>query len=153
MVKHLKSIPMSEVYSNHVIALLLELLKAYDESNPKRTDILDAATQIADWLRTSDTTTPANVLNLNYYQAIKRNREFTEDEVAALLSIMESGTNDYDILAGVHLLLDNQAAASIYYKRMDDRLKELFRSYPIFRFWKDDSVEGNPNGKNENGVA
>ena len=132
MVKHLKSIPMSEVYSNHVIALLLELLKAYDESNPKRTDILDAATQIADWLRTSDTTTPANVLNLNYYQAIKRNREFTEDEVAALLSIMESGINDYDILAGVHLLLDNQAAASIYYKRMDDRLKELFRWFYCF---------------------
>lgn len=141
MIKHLKSIPMSEVFAGHAVALLLEMLKAYDESTPKRTEILEAATQIADWLRTADTTTPADVLNLNYYQSIKRARKFTEDEVAALLSIVESGTDNYDILAGVHLLLDNQAAASIYYKRMDDSMKELFRYYPIFHFWKDDSTE------------
>lgn len=153
MVKHLKSITMSEVYAGHVVALLLEMLKAYDESNSKRADILDAATRITDWMRTADTTTPAEVLTLNYYQAIKRTRKFTEEEIAELLTIVESGTDKNDVLAGVHLLLDNQAAASIYYKRMDDSMKELFRYYPIFHFWKDDSTEVNPDGKNENGVG
>jgi hypothetical protein len=51
MVKHIQGIPMSEVYSGHVVALLLEMLKAYDESTPKRKDILDAAVKIADWMR------------------------------------------------------------------------------------------------------
>lgn len=153
MVKHLKSIPMSEVYAGHVVALLLELLKAYDDSNSKREDILEATTQIADWLRTADTTTPAEVLTLNYYQAIKRTRKFTEEEIAELLTIVESGTDKNDVLAGVHLLLDNQAAASIYYKRMDEKMKEQFRNYPIFHFWKENSTEGNPDGENENGVG
>jgi hypothetical protein len=141
MVKHIQGIPMSEVYSGHVVALLLEMLKAYDESTPKRKDILDAAVKIADWMRAEDTTTPKEVLTLNYYQAIKRVRRFTEDEMAELLAIIESGTDKSDVLAGVYLLLDNQIAASIYYKRMDEKLKELFRSYPIFHFWKESGAE------------
>ena len=104
-------------------------------------DILDAAVKIADWMRAEDSSTPKEVLTLNYYQAIKRARKFTEDEMAELLAIIESGTDNSDILAGVYLLLDNQIAASIYYKRMDEKLRELFRSYPIFHFWKELGAE------------
>ncbi len=143
MVAQLKAIPLSGKYSGQVILLLLELLRAYDESNPKRKDILNGAYEIAKWLKESDLSTPSAVLTLNYCQVIKRMRSFNDDEKQSLLSIIENNPNAEDIYTGAYLLLDNQDAAGLHYRKMDTETQAVFREYPIFRFWKDDKEENN----------
>ena len=42
-----------------------------------------------------------------------------------------------DVLVGAYLLLDQQAAAEVHFEKLDEQLKEEFKKYPIFHFWKE----------------
>lgn len=137
IVDRLKEVQKSELYFEQITLFVLELLKAYDENGGKRVDILEAAISLSEWQREEDEYTPKNICALNYYQAIKRQREFHENELEELLLIVESQPEE-EIYAGAYLLLDKQDAARIHFLRMDIETQEIFRAYPIFRFWKEE---------------
>lgn len=137
MLSHLKKVPFSEIYSSQVILLLLELLSAYDDSTPKRNDIIIAATEISAWLKENDPYTPKEILNLNYFQTVKRQRPFEEDEFQELLSIIEGKPDREEIYVAAYLLMDNQEAANSHYKLLTDENQNTLREYPIFHFWKE----------------
>lgn len=89
IVRQLKTVPASEEYSSALVWLLLEMLCAYDESKNTRKDILDGAIELAGWLRNTDMHTQQDLLDLNYYQAVKRRRSLTAFEIQGLHSIIE----------------------------------------------------------------
>lgn len=55
MLRQIKLIPFSEVFSTQATNLLLEMIAAFDESRDKRKDIITAAISLAEWLRNEDT--------------------------------------------------------------------------------------------------
>lgn len=136
MLTNIKSIPFSDVYSERIVLLLLEMLKAYDESKDKRKDILVAAIELAKWLKDNDPFSAKEILVLNYLQSIKRKRPFQEDEIRELLQIIELKNTNEEIYTAAYLLLDNQNAAEIHFKRMDVTTQMNFKEYPIFRFFQ-----------------
>lgn len=141
IIEQIKLVPTSEYYSSQVILFLLELLRAYDESKGEREEIYEAATIISRWLLEEDLYTSKNLLLLNYYQTIKRMRDLEEEEIKELLQIIESDAEQEEIYTGAYLLLDNQEAATIHFNKMSEEEQEMFRNYPIFRFWNETKEE------------
>ena len=122
--------------------VFLEIVRAYDESNDTRKDILenamDFATFLLDEIAHDENLT---IAKLNQLQVVKRKRSFTEGEKAELVSIAEETkyedkNREYAIRFGANLLLDCIQTAEFYYYKMDAKAQEFFRGFPIFRFWK-----------------
>lgn len=141
MIASLKSIPFSEIYAERVVLLLLEMLKAYDESNGKRKDILATAIDVAKWMKENDPFSQKEILVLNYLQSLKRQRTLQKDEISDLIRIVERKDVSEEIYTAVYLLLDNHNAAEIHYKLMDTETQNIFKEYPIFRFWVNNNKE------------
>lgn len=134
IIRQVKTIPSSEEYSSALVNLLLEMLRAYDESNSSRTDILNGAIELADWLRSSDNHTTQDLLDLNYYQAVKRSRALVGREIQALHSIIEGNPIRKDVYVGAYLLLDDHESAMKHYDSMDHNEQDEFLTFPISHF-------------------
>ena len=134
VIQQLKSIPISVEYSGALVWLLLEMLCAYDESGSTRKDILAGATELAEWLRSADPHTHQDLLDLNYYQAVKRSRELSTREIQGLHSIIDSRPARRDVYVGAYLLLGDYASAKHHYDSMEDEERDIFNSYPISHF-------------------
>lgn len=135
IVRQVKTIPDSEEYSNALVNLLLEMLRAYDESGGSRKDILDGAIELADWLRSTDIHTSQDLLDLNYYQAVKRSREFGAKEIQALHSIIEGNPIRKDVYVGTYLLLGDYASAQNHFDGMEADEQKNFMGFPISSFF------------------
>lgn len=116
---------------------LLELLEAYDKANSKA-ELLSTARSFSDWIfALNDEMLPYDVKLLNKLQIEKRERALTIDEVKELFRVIETPGVREDVLVGAYLLLDQQAAAELHFEKLDEQLKEEFKKYPIFHFWKE----------------
>lgn len=125
---------------NRANYFFLELLLAYDESKNRR--LLEAAKEFADWLcESNEEELPYSVKELNRLQVIKRIRDFNIEEVKDAYSIIEDPTSTDIIRAGAYLLLDQQSLAAIHFDRLDETLKNEFKTYPIYYFWKAEEKE------------
>ena len=141
MLTHIKGIPFSDKYSAQLIQLLLQLLSAYDESNPPRKDILDAAFKLSEWLKNNAPSSEKEILTLNYYQTLKRIRALEAHEIQEILSIVENHPIYEDVYVGAYILLENYAAAKIHFDMMPSEMQETFRTFPIFHLWKQQNEE------------
>ena len=116
---------------------LLNLLLAYDKQNNHPIALLNAAKELASWiLHESADKLSEEIKILNYLQVIKRERELTEEENIKLYEIVENKSNTLMIKLGANLLLENYKVARIQFEHLDEHDKEVFRSFPIYRFWK-----------------
>ena len=135
MLRQIKLVPFSEVFSTQATNLLLEMLAAYDESKDKRKDIIEAAIELAEWIRNQDTLYPADLKMINHLQAIKRIRELNADERRQVIELIERGIDlEERMYVGAYLLLDQQEAAQIHFSRMENAEQEHLMQYPICRF-------------------
>ena len=127
-------VPFSEDYSHSLNALLLEMLKAYDESKNSRIELLSTATTLALWIKDSDPYTEHPIAILNYLQSVKRSRTLTSTEQAEILSLIEAAQDNESIYVGAYLLLDNPVAAKIHFDKLPEESQKFFESCPIYHF-------------------
>ena len=138
LVNHIKSYPITPDYSDPLIALLLHMLDAYDEYQGHekiKQDILNGAINLAEWLKSFDKYASKDLLDLNYYQTIKRSRALNADDVQVLHSIIESIPTRKDIYVGAYILLDDFLSAENHFKELSKKEQKAFLSYPINRLW------------------
>lgn len=112
---------------------LLKLLLAYDRSDGKKPELLDAATKIAQWMVDSKQITENFTNKLNLYQCLKRKRALTEIEIDDLCGIAEDCKTE-DGKAAAFLLSDNINAAQRHYNKLKKGAREQFNSLPISHF-------------------
>jgi len=130
-----KKLPLDDRIANHANWMLLDLLSAYDKSGNKRTDLLNTATQFADWLfEVPDENLGLHIRLLNKLQTIKRTRPLCEDEENQLYELIQQTDAD-DILVGAYLLLDIQKLADRHFNLLDCSQQEAFKQLPIYHFW------------------
>ncbi len=134
----IKNISYSDCFSGQAVGILLNMLRAYDASNPPRKHILDTAKELSEWLKDNDPFTPTDILSLNCYQVIKRMRAFNDAEIRGLTEIIENSPDKEEIYVGAYLLLDNQEAADLHFRNMDEDTQKAFREYPIYKFRKNE---------------
>jgi hypothetical protein len=117
--------------------VLLDLLIAHDMCGGSKSILLKTASDFAEWLMEADENyLPYYIRCLNRLQVIRRQREFTPDEIGELCKITESSSSCEEALVGAYLLLDNQIAAKLHFENLELEKKELFKKYPIYHFWK-----------------
>lgn len=132
---------------------MLDLLCAYDKSNSKRTDILNAAKQFDEWIMTStEEDLPYTVKELNHLQTVKRERKLIITELAELYKIVENNTITEEALVGAYLLLDQQPAAEMHFSKLSQERQKNFKAYPIYHFWNN-IEEDTTNGQDKNAGA
>lgn len=127
-------VPFYKDYSHSLNALLLEMLKAYDESKNSRIELLSTATTLALWIKDSDPYTEHPIAILNYLQSVKRSRTLTSTEQAEILSLIEAAQDNESIYVGAYLLLDNPVAAKIHFDKLPEESQKFFESCPIYHF-------------------
>lgn len=127
-------VPFSKDYSHSLNALLLEMLKAYDESKNSRIELLSTATTLALWIKDSDPYTEHPIAILNYLQSVKRSRTLTSTEQAEILSLIEVAQDNESIYVGAYLLLDNPVAAKIHFDKLPEESQKFLESCPIYHF-------------------
>ena len=121
--------------------MLLKLLLAYDKSEDKRKDILDAAYGFAEWLyniNICEETLELSSRKLNFYQVLKRQGSLAKEQKEELFNIADNQQQNKMIRVGAYLLLDNQLAAERLFDELDTDVKQEFQMFPIFRFWVED---------------
>ncbi len=123
-------------------SFLLELLNAYDKASGTRKEkIISACRGFCDWIETA----PENELNhqiktLNVLQTAKRWRNLDIDEVSSLYDIIESGNASEECIVGAYLLVDQQQRAEVHFSRLTEKEKRNFKKFPIYYFWKNNTV-------------
>lgn len=135
LLRQVKNVPFSSKYAEQTVALLLEMLKAYDENPSLNIELLPSALSLAEWMRETDSYTPKEILDLNYYQIIKRMRSFEKEERDFLLHLVEDGLSEEEYYVASYLLLDNQEAAHTHFSKMNPTTQENFCTLPIYHFW------------------
>ena len=115
---------------------LLNLLLAYDKHEDHPSFILEIAKDIASWLlEEGGEVLPYEFRIINYLQTIKRERELTVEEIKKLYEVSEK-TDSLMNKLGANLLLENYKVARLNFEELKDEEKELFKSFPIYRFWQ-----------------
>lgn len=114
---------------------MLNMISAYDACGGSKPILLETAKDISRWLLDISASDDAAIRTLNWLQIICRERSLNSDEVQLLENIFEE-SNKNDVKAAACLLLDEQAKAEKYYRKMSVEEQQNFKEYPIFRFWK-----------------
>jgi hypothetical protein len=124
---------------------LLKMLLAYDEGNDVNNRLLQLSKDLAQWIFDKDVedVVPYDVKLLNVLQIIRREREFYKDEIMQVINITESDTDREDVKTAAYLLLDNHDAAEMHFEKLDKDWRDGFKTYPIYRFWKNTEEEQN----------
>ena len=105
--------------------LILEMLEAYDTN--KDQIILDAAIDIADWLKKHEHN---SIYIINYYQAIWRKRKFTEAEEEEIIDFKRN-ERELDCLAGFAALLGYKEEFKSFFKKLDENKRKEMLHFPI----------------------
>lgn len=124
--------PYSAVYGEHILFLILELLKLYDRR--KDTTILDIVIQLLDFLSEKDAS-QVDLYQINRLQTEKRRRKLNPEEIQYLSSMKSKGIPAQYQLA-TNILLESFYEAQLIYDQLCPEEKEVFASYPIINLWK-----------------
>lgn len=140
----LNSIKMNE-YSIHDVNLwMLEILKAYDEKQPKDIELLELAEKVQK-LIASQRVEDEDISTINAIQIIKRKGWLSLEEKLKITNLYQS-TSKKEIKYACSILLDSNNEAIEILDSMDDKEKDKLLDYPISVFLKKD-LEEKVNGK------
>lgn len=114
---------------------MLIMLLAYDKSHNAK--LLDVAEDLARLILDDGTyeCLPYAHRLLNLLQVIKRKRELNADEMDQIYDISEDGSSFLKI--GAALLLDDMRGAKRLFAKLSDQEQKMFKTYPIYHFWKE----------------
>ena len=130
---------------NRANCFLLELLSACDKAEgSKRDKLLKVCESFSEWISTAnEDELDYQVKVLNRLQVVKRQRDFTLDEIGLLYELVEDHNTRVDSRVGAYLLLGQQRAAEIHFARLSTEEQNNFKTYPIYHYW---NQEENENG-------
>ena len=123
IVKSVKRIN-NKVHYECVNTMLLQLLEAYDICHNE--NMLDSAIVISRWLKEKGKLT---AYSINYYQCIRRKRDFSADEIKDIMQLKQ--TEDNVILAAIAKLLGSKQEYNYYLEKLSEQKRKELTEYPI----------------------
>lgn len=116
---------------------VLCLINAYDKAENKDDRLLEYALKLTDWISNLPETDEVSfVYRLNKMQILKRMGAITEQEKSELIDISESNIPAFGKWAA-NLLLEDYDRASLYWEKMSEEEREIYKHYPIYKFKSD----------------
>ena len=133
IIEDFKRIPPSDEMINQANHLMLDMIKAYDQS--KNEELLDVAEQINEWLKEYPKWIDADICIINGCQITIRQRKLGYREKSKLFSIVEKSDN-MNYRAAVLILLGDIDEASKIFNLFDTEQMEEFSSFPIYSLYQ-----------------
>ena len=107
---------------------ILRMLMGYDLQNKKKEIILETALEMAIWLEENDPDQSSHDIHtINRLQIKKRMNLFNEEDSCVLYAYLGMKDSCDELKFAAHLLLGNQNEAKIYFGKLDESTKELYR--------------------------
>lgn len=126
----IKNSNISVGYLNLVNNLVLELIKIYDKKHLENR--LKFALDLAEWIISIDSNIEdKKIFIINKYQIILRKRKLLRDEINQIIKL-KNDTKEISLLCALNILLGNKNEYLYYFDQMDEKKKNIFRSYPIY---------------------
>lgn len=122
----------SEVVFNMADLFMLELLSAYDSSDPQNGKLLDTAEIYCNWLCENWN---EDFMVINRLQINKRRRMLDANEIETLQKLTQVNY-PASIRCGANILLDRPESAQECFNEMGADEQKDFRGYPICYFWR-----------------
>ena len=122
---------------------MLELLKAYDESKGKRTDILNQAKEIAAFLNSDPISKEEicqEIRDINKLQIKKREGLLSKSDKLLLFQIAENINVGNDLRTAAYILLDDDIHAEQCFQKLSIEEQNSFKEFPIFYLWGNNEV-------------
>lgn len=133
IIEDFKRISPSDEMINQANRLMLDMIKAYDQS--KNEELLGVAEQINEWLKEYPEWIDADICIINGYQITIRQRKLGYKEKSKLFSIVEKSDNMI-YRAAVFILLGDIDEASKIFNLFDTEQMEEFSSFPIYSLYQ-----------------
>ncbi|MCG8541347.1 MAG: hypothetical protein MJA82_15645 [Clostridia bacterium] len=124
----------SEKVCDSVVNLLLNIIKAYDETQD--IDYLDSSLGICTWLKENNPSNPVHLIN--EYQIYSRQRELTQEEVARLKNMIENQKNHTEyisLLCCINILLNKFSEFKECFNQLSEDQRKEFVNYPIYTLY------------------
>lgn len=112
---------------------VLNILLAYDKCG--KTELLEAALRLADWLVGASNGEETEIYRINLFQCIKRQRELTAQEREEVIMLSESTGASTELKYCCALLLDDIQRATVHHRSMPKDIQAFYRTLPINRFY------------------
>ena len=122
------SISSKEMTKGHMEGIndfILQLLLAYDET--KKNEFFSLSKKLSKLIYDNY---EDPIVKVNYYQVVKRERDFTENELEELYNIKENTDNNL-LKVSIAILLENKSDYLIFYKKLKKEEAEEFNKWPI----------------------
>ena len=117
-------------YVDLVNRLALNLIHVFDKTQNK--DCLKYADELFDWIDESEF--DDDLVTINKFQITARERSLFQNE-KRILKKMLSKTNEQK-KCGIFILLDEIKLFNVSFKKLDPKLQEEFKGYPIYKLMK-----------------
>lgn len=136
--KEIKLATKNEYTISFISNLVLEFIKCYDITY--QIMYLDIAEYINKLIRNCDGYSEAYYL-LNKYQMLRRRKRLSNEEIKNIKKIKIDNLNDLNIVCACCLLCDDYDEFSLYYEKMNEEEKNIFKSWSIYKFYKSSKIE------------
>lgn len=127
--------------SGYINEFILRLLLTYDKNN--KADILNLAMFLCDKLLNQEyeNEEDKDIYTINYFQIVKRQREFNKDEYDELFKLKEKiyNSDNYMLKCGIAILLENTKDFKYYFNKLNEKEKKDFQNFPIYNLKKNDN--------------
>lgn len=136
MVDAITAFPYSEHYAARLFLFILELLHAYDRSEPHEEQFLEIALALYEYLLSHDVKSDSQMLcRVNALQIQKRRRPLTPDENQYLIELKNAEGTQTPFRLAAAILLESFVEASLFYNQMDIAAQAEFDAFPISHLW------------------
>lgn len=124
------------VMTNYDVLAMISASDVVKETDKQRSDqLLAEAAKLNSWLEENDIHKELKSMHkVNGLQIIKRQRNFTEDEITDMNSMLEDGKTGNSLKAALALLLGKQDLFDKYYGMMPKDDQDALKNYPIWKF-------------------
>lgn len=109
---------------------MLKLLTAFDKTHNSQQ--LKAAEDLCEWIIEVEGSNENEISILNKLQIVKRKRKLTEDEMLALVGIIENKNASEEVKFAAYLLMDNLVAAKAHFSNIPIDRQENLKQMPIY---------------------
>lgn len=145
MVDAITAFPYSEHYASRLFFFNLELLNAYDRSEPKEGRFLEIALELYAYLLNHDDSADTQMIcQVNVLQIEKRRRALSTDENLYLIDLKNAVDTPTRFRLAAAVLLESFVEASHFYNQMGEEERKEFDSFPISHLWPRDLGAGPP---------
>lgn len=133
IVEDFKLLPLSEEIVDEANLLMLEMIKAYDQSQNE--DLLDAAKQINEWLQEDTGLIEQEICIINACQIKVRRNQLCYRDKATLFTIAEK-SEDINCRAGALILLGDIEEVNKIFSSFSKEEMQQFINYPIYALYQ-----------------